>query len=365
MPTPEEYEAAGLYDPASEHAALQLELLHYLASVGISLEEMVAADDLRLLAFRHFLRRGHGPRHTVAEVAELVGEDPAIVVELWQYAGFPDPGASAVFDDEDVGLIRTFQLGRSLLGEVAVAELTRVLGTAAAQVADAMQSTYLVNVAGPTYHEDPVGLQLARANAESTQLLPLVGQIVDILVRRHMELSNRPIDDLIRAASGHDSKHLAVVFVDLVGSTALTVDLSPADLSFMLRSFELRASAVIAEGGGRLVKLIGDEVMFVSTDDAGAVEIALDLIDVFRDDPVLPPVRAGIAFGPALAREGDYFGPVVNLAARVTRLAAPSTLLAAGPVPAGVAAAGMVEEDLGSVEVKGFPVAVPVVRLSR
>ena len=76
------------------------------------------------------------------------------------------------------------------------------------------------------------------------------------------------------------------------------------------------APDVVAANNGRVVKFIGDEVMFRVVDPAAACRIALEIVERFSDDAVLPGVRAAIASAPSSCRDGDYFGPTVNLAAR-------------------------------------------------
>ncbi len=76
------------------------------------------------------------------------------------------------------------------------------------------------------------------------------------------------------------------------------------------------------------MKLIGDEVMFVVTDPGAGCEMALELAVRPADHPRLPSARGGLAFGDVLSRDGDYFGPVVNLAARIVKLGAPGIMLA-------------------------------------
>jgi class 3 adenylate cyclase len=67
--------------------------------------------------------------------------------------------------------------------------------------------------------------------------------------------------------------------------------------------------------------------MFVADDARDGCEIALRLVDAFHDDEFLPPVRGGPAWGETITQEGDYFGPVVNLAARATKVAQPENVL--------------------------------------
>ena len=114
---------------------------------------------------------------------------------------------------------------------------------------------------------------------------------------------------------------LTVGFVDLVGYTALSQELDGAELNALVARFEGVTYDTVAQLGGRLVKTIGDEVMFVAEEPEVALQIALELTDRTRQDEVLPRARAGMACGPALAREGDYYGAVVNLAHRLVEIA--------------------------------------------
>jgi len=69
------------------------------------------------------------------------------------------------------------------------------------------------------------------------------------------------------------------------------------------------------------VKMIGDEVMFVTDDPAAAAEIGLSLAEVYGQDEAVSDVRVGLAHGPVLGLQGDYFGPTVNLASRIVNIA--------------------------------------------
>ena len=116
-------------------------------------------------------------------------------------------------------------------------------------------------------------------------------------------------------------------FVDLVGYTALSQELDGAELNALVARFESVTYDTVAQLGGRLVKTIGDEVMFVAEEPEIALQIALELTDRTRQDEVLPRARAGMACGPALAREGDYYGAVVNLAHRLVEIARPQSVI--------------------------------------
>ena len=82
----------------------------------------------------------------------------------------------------------------------------------------------------------------------------------------------------------------------------------------------------------RVVKQIGDAVMFVSPDAPATVETCLALIDCAEGEEDFPPLRAGVAFGPAVNRWGDWFGSTVNVASRLTGRARPGAVLVTEPV---------------------------------
>jgi adenylate cyclase len=129
----------------------------------------------------------------------------------------------------------------------------------------------------------------------------------------------------------------------------------------VLTKFEHIAADSVTAIGGRVVKLIGDEVLFTAVDERSACMIALNLASTFADHPTVPQVRAGVAAGEVLLRDGDVFGPVVNLAARVVKLAGPGEVVA----PTAVAAvAGISAKRLGQQQLKGFAEDVELCRLT-
>jgi adenylate cyclase len=118
---------------------------------------------------------------------------------------------------------------------------------------------------------------------------------------------------------------MAVCFADLVGFTRLGGELEAQELGGVAARFGQLAGEVI-NPPVRLVKTIGDAAMLVSPEPGGLVASALALVEQAQEAP-LPSVRAGVAFGPALLRAGDYYGHAVNLASRVTGIARPGSVL--------------------------------------
>jgi len=196
-------------------------------------------------------------------------------------------------------------------------QLARVIGSAITRIADAEVAAFVQNIAAPLA-EKREELAIAQAHVQLASLNPLLAKALDLAHRYHCEAALRRV--ALVPGAGHGQR-LAVGFADLVGFTALSQSLSTSDLAAAITEFESRASETVTELGGRVVKLIGDEVMFVADETADGCEIALRLTEIFREHDVLPPVRGGLASGETITQEGDYFGPVVNLAARATKVA--------------------------------------------
>jgi len=85
------------------------------------------------------------------------------------------------------------------------------------------------------------------------------------------------------------------------------------------------SNAVLA--GGRVVKTIGDEVFFSAPTADAACRIGTAVCQAAGEDPLLPPARGAVGVGLATPREGDYFGPLVNLLARLVKVGAPGALV--------------------------------------
>jgi len=196
-----------------------------------------------------------------------------------------------------------------------------------------------------------------------TDLFPLLIGGIDQILRRHVINMARPPTAI--STAGYESQTLAVGFLDLVGSTALASRLEFAELGAVLREFEAAVSDTIVRHRGRVVKFIGDEVMFTTRTAASGLEAAVALSELFKQHPRIPPVRVGLAFGPVLTREGDCFGSVVNLAARIVTVAEQDSILIESTLRAQLSAPEWEFEDAGSSFLKGFNSPVSLFRVAR
>jgi adenylate cyclase len=306
--TAADFEALGVYDPGAPHAPQKLQLLVYLVGLGATAEDLLAhREGLPGLASVVAMRSGLSL--TASEAAERAGISAEKLLQITTAAGFAMPGPDDhVMSEQLAGLAAGMTAAEEVFGEDAVLQLLRVMGSSMARLADAMVSAFLVNVEPTVRDEDPVGLGIARANAEAAALVPTAIAALDVLLRQHIISGRRTIlGDAIE--DGYETQRMFVGFVDLVGSTALAQRLTTRELGAVLTQFEHAAADSTTALGGRVVKLIGDEVLYTATDASSACMIALNLAAMFTGHPVVPPVRAGIA-------DGDYYCVTVTYSAQ-------------------------------------------------
>ena len=335
--TVEDLVAAGLYDADAPDAEERLNLLRVLESRGGTLEQMVYADRtgrLQRLAAELLVYRDV-ERLTAAEVAWAAGVEPDRFGELWRAAGFPQPAHDdRRFSSAEVELVRTVELAASLLGDAATMQLLRVVGSSVSRIADAAVSTFVTTIGARSVAADAPTNALAEANEAVSALFPQLSAAMVNLLRQHLVDAARPA--ITAQTSGYDTIVAAIGFVDVVGSTGLAVRVPLEDIGHAIEAFEQHAADVVAANNGRVVKFIGDEVMFRVHDATSRVSHRVEIVERFSNDPLLPGVRAAVAFGDLLVRDGDYFGPVVNLAACATKLAAPGGVVVTEEVRASV-----------------------------
>jgi len=265
--------------------------------------------------------------HDIDEIVAETGMTAPQIARLWRSLGFAEPRpGDRIFTDVDVDMLGT--IGRLLslgwIDDELTVQMARVIGSSAARVASAVVDS--VDPAEPS--PDRPGDDALAASAPL--LLPMVLQVMDYVWRRHVQAEARA--RMARDHAGGDPDHRVVGFADLVGFTALSQQISAHELAAVVDRFETIAYETVSNLGGRVVKMIGDEVMFAVPDEASAVAIALSLSETYGNDDELSDVRVGLAAGPVLQREADLFGPVVNRASRIVNIAFPGTVVCSAEV---------------------------------
>ena len=265
-------------------------------------------------------------RYTKMEVAELTGVSVDKLDRLWRALGFPAAGdADTVFTDLDLEAVRIYQ-GLQTLGAADLdtsVQLARVMGSSMARIAEAELGTgnLISNEVDPIISADTFA-----SVADVT--ISGVARLLEFVWRRQMAAGIQR-NMLLRShgLGPGQSPEMAVGFADMVGFTLLSQHLTDEQLAAVVRRFEEISHDIVTSARGRVVKMIGDEVMFVVDDVTDAARIGLGLADAYADDDLLSDVRVGLAFGPVLLRDGDYFGPTVNLAHRIVNIGNPGTVL--------------------------------------
>jgi adenylate cyclase len=331
-----DFEAEGLLKGTRGKAReARRELLDQLAADGVPLEDLrraVEEDRLALLPVERVLE-GEGRRFTAAEVAERSGVPEDFLRRNWLALGLPDPGTEKVFTDADVEAAeRIAALRDAGLPDDGLLEVSRVIGLALAQVAAASRAL----VAESTLRGGGTEAEVGRALAERARAFgPMMGPLLEYVLNLHLREQVR--SDVIGRAeiSGGrlpGAQDVTACFADMVGFTKLGEELPPEELGALTGRLGELASEV-ADPPVRLVKMIGDAAMLVSSDADALLEAALELVGRSEaESESFPPLRAGLACGPALARAGDWYGRPVNLASRITAIAYPGSVLASEEV---------------------------------
>ncbi|HEX3706572.1 MAG TPA: adenylate cyclase regulatory domain-containing protein [Mycobacteriales bacterium] len=359
-----EYAAAGLYDPASPEAESRAELLTYLVEIGCTLEEMVAANArgrLFALAGDRVIVPGRD-QFSLSDISTTTGAPLANVRAIWRALGYVDAADDELVASlEEVEAVRVCTDMVALLGMPGVLGVCRVVASSLSRVADAVSGAVRTQVPQLELGASGSEAVTARTFAGIATFVPRMGHSLDTLFRHHLEVARMHWE---RSDSGDlvDSGgvRVGVGFADLSGFTGLTEGLSMASLSQLLTGFEEVAEDVVRDRDGRVVKFIGDAVMYVTHDALAAVQVAQGLIEAAQIRGL--QARAGVAVGVVLALQGDYFGPVVNLAARLVALAGAGEVFVTDEVVEQIG--GVVQTDsLGARAIRGFSQEIAIARL--
>ena len=285
-------------------------------------------------------RRAAGERH--------VGVPHSDMVRWWRAMGFAEvPEDEVAFGDDDIRMASALAalLGSGRVGDRDVLRLARVLGASFSRIAEAQVSLLEDAEDGPSRAgatedgdgcgEPPPGAELTRI-VRDAELLDLLESSLVYVWRRHLvaalgrRLQVEAVeadgveavgDDRSDAEDDHAVGSTTIGFVDIAGFSKMSKRMDPDELAEVVDGFEAAALDVISEHGGRVVKFIGDAVMYVAPDLEAGVRIGLDLQERSASSEVPVELHCGVAHGPSITMGGDVFGPTVNLASRLTDIA--------------------------------------------
>jgi adenylate cyclase len=265
---------------------------------------------------------GETPALRGSEVAAAAGVSLDGARRLWRALGFPDAANQNAFThaDRDALALVAEAVAETGIDFETMLRLTRAVGQTVSRLADWEVAT-LSSAVDEFVARDGASPDLMRASVRLVDDFgPRFEQLLVYAWRRHLAAAVGRIE-AFASTDDETMTEATVGFADLVSFTALSNELDEHELGDLVEIFETRCADVIADHNGRVVKTLGDSVLFLEQDPVQAIDIALDIIAVVGRDERLPDVRLGLATGPIVLRMGDVYGPPVNLAARFTGVA--------------------------------------------
>jgi adenylate cyclase len=259
-------------------------------------------------------------KFTRTEVSERAGISIERAEQMWHALGFATvPDGEVAFTDGDVEALRLVAAleDDGFIDPAVESSLARKLGQTQSRLAS-WQSAMFLELLGRSELSEKEAIEVA------SLLLPAMERLQTYVWRRHLAAAaGRAV-----AGSGELARGVRVVgFADIVSYTRLTRQLPDLELGQLIERFEGMTADVVALNGGRVIKSIGDEVLFVADTPAAGAAIALALQDKVAEAEDLPELRIGLAYGSILIRLGDIYGETVNLASRLTSEAKPGRVL--------------------------------------
>ena len=337
-------------DPETKHARIEAlarvrALLHQLGCSDEEIDRAVEDDVIDLLVVDRTLVPT-GQRMTQAEVAARTEVPLEVTKRFWRALGFLDVGdAEPAFTEMDIEAVHIFQsmVAMGLVDLDTAVQMARVIGSSMARIAEAEaapgSTPILVGTGDSIIDADEFAKQAGTS-------IPAMGRLLEYVWRRHLHVATRRA--MLHRTRGPDEglrPVMAVGFADMVGFTMLSQHLGDVELAAVVARFEELAHDTVVALGGRVVKMIGDEVMFVVPTANGAAQIGLSLAEAYAGDDLLSDVRVALAIGPVLVKDGDFYGPVVNLASRLVNVAHPGTVLISDEFRDALDAEGTTEID--------------------
>ncbi len=305
---------------------------------------------------------GEEPLYSAAEVATESGVTLDQARRLWRALGFPEAGGARAFTESDVAAVSKIvgAIDSGLIDFDLAVTLTRAVGQTMARLADWEVAALVHRVEELAADED---VTETRTQTGLRMIEEFGRPFEDLLIyawRRHLAAATSRLEAMGANEEDLHTVQLTVGFADIVSFTALSNELAHGRIGDLVELFESRCADVVAAQRGRVIKSIGDSVLFVNDDAIAGYDTAEGIINVVGRDSRMPDVRVGLASGPVLMRLGDVFGPPVNMAARLTAVARRNRIII------DAATAAMLPEDqfetrrLPGRPVRGFGIVEPV-----
>ncbi|RYC11349.1 adenylate/guanylate cyclase domain-containing protein [Nocardioides zhouii] len=302
------------------------------------------------------------PEFNALEVAAETGVTIEETRRLWRALGFPEfvgDKAYTAADIEAVATLMSFVDSGAVDFDTAV-NLTRGVGQTMARLADWEVSALVSRVEEMEAGAEATGSRIGSALRLIDEVNPPFERLLVYAWRRHLAAAVGRIEAMGAKDEDLHTIDVTVGFADLVSFTALSNTLDRDEIGDLVEVFESRCQDVVARYGGRIIKSLGDSVLFVTSGAEDGVAVSEGIINVIGRDAKMPDVRLGLASGPVVQRLGDIFGPPVNMAARLTAVARRNRLIVDQNTADLLPAAEWENRRLPARPVRGFGLVEPV-----
>lgn len=306
---------------------------------------------------------GESPSLTSADLIDTTRASAAEASRLWRALGFADAGGAAAFTQADADAMAMLieLVGTGVLDFDMAVRLTRAVGQTMARLADWQVSTLSERVEAIERAGQGTGSRLTTGLEFVRAIEPSFEHLMMYAWRRHLAAAVGRVEALGATDSDLHTQTGTVGFADLVSFTRLSSGIDQARLADVVEGFESVCSDLVASRGGRVIKTLGDSVLFVVAQPQVGVDVASDIVEQIGSDPALPDVHVGLATGPIIMRLGDIFGSPVNLASRLTGVARRNRVICDGVTADALRGVpGYSQRPLTERALRGFGMVQPV-----
>ncbi|QNN53665.1 adenylate/guanylate cyclase domain-containing protein [Nocardioides mesophilus] len=305
---------------------------------------------------------GEEPMLTSEQVAAAAGVSIEDARRLWRALGFPDAGESAAFTDADLSALGLMidAVREGIIDFDTAVRLTRAVGQTMAKLADWQVATLSSRVEQLEKGDQATGSRIGSAMRVAEKVGVPFEAVLIYAWRRHLAAAVGRVEALGANDADLHTVEVTVGFADLVSFTALSNEMDEDRIGDMVEVFESRCADVVASHGGRVIKTLGDSVLFIAEGPVQGADIALRIVEVIRRDKRLPDVKIGLSAGAVVMRLGDVFGPPVNMAARLTAVARRNRVITDPATAALLPPSEFETQRLPPRPLRGFGVVEPV-----
>ncbi len=305
---------------------------------------------------------GEHPSLDAATVAERADVPLEQARRLWRALGFPEQDDQKIFTDADADALERIEamIDSGALDLDTATDLTRAMGQTMARLADWGVGTIIHRVEELESTDRATGSLTESARQLADELAKPFEDLLVYAWRRHLAATVSRLEALSGEDEDLHTTQVTVGFADIVSFTALSNRLESGRIGDLVEVFESRCADVVASQRGRVIKSIGDSVLFITEQPSQAVDIGEGIISVIGRDQRMPDVRVGLATGSVVMRLGDVFGPPVNMAARLTAVARRNRVIVDAATSEALPSQDYESRPLPARPVRGFGIIEPV-----